>query len=120
MSKVTAINIIIKKKNQLRKLKKEYVSSIYIDTILMWLNDIQKKVRELNMTSNEDHFKKFPKISKLAKVLSKIAITSDPTLRQWKRTSLPSIPIKEIYIGNRAYEVNNGFTKRRKYDKRRS
>ena len=44
MSKVTAINIIIKKKNQLRKLKKEYVSSIYIDTILVWLNDIQKEL----------------------------------------------------------------------------
>ena len=44
MSKVTAINIIIKKKNQLRKLKKECVSSIYIDTILEWLNDIQKEL----------------------------------------------------------------------------
>ena len=72
------------------------------------------------MTSNEDPFKEFPKISKLAKLLGKTAITSDPTLRQWKRTSLPSIPIKEIYVGNRTYEVNNGFTKRRKYDKRRS
>lgn len=29
MSKVTAINIIIKKKNQLRKLKKECVSYLY-------------------------------------------------------------------------------------------
>lgn len=46
MSKVTAINIIIKKKNQLRKLKKEYVSSIYIDTILVWLNDIQKELED--------------------------------------------------------------------------
>lgn len=50
---------------------------------------------------------------KLAKVLGKTAITSDPTLRQWKRTSLPSVPIKEIYVGNRTYEVNNGFTKRK-------
>ena len=65
------------------------------------------------MTSNKGHFKEFPKISKLAKLLGKTAITSDPTLRQWKRTSLPSIPIKEIYVGNRAYEVNNGFTKRK-------
>lgn len=46
MSKVTAINIIIKKKNQLRKLKKECVSSIYIDVILEWLNDIQKELED--------------------------------------------------------------------------
>lgn len=72
------------------------------------------------MATNEDPFKEFPKISKLAKVLGKTAITSDPTLIQWKRTLLPPIPIKEIYVGNRTYEVNNGFTKRRKYDKRRS
>ena len=72
------------------------------------------------MATNEDPFKEFPKISKLAKVLSKTVTTSDPTLRQWERSSLPPIPIKEIYIGNRTYEVNNGFTKRRKYDKRRS
>lgn len=65
------------------------------------------------MVTNEDPFKEFPKISKLAKVLGKTAITSDPTLRQWKRTSLPSVPIKEIYVGNRTYEVNNGFTKKK-------
>jgi hypothetical protein len=65
------------------------------------------------MVTNEDPFKGFPKICKLAKVLGKTAITSDPTLRQWKRTSLPSVPIKEIYVGNRTYEVNNGFTKRK-------
>lgn len=65
------------------------------------------------MVTNEDPFKEFPKISKLTKVLGKTAITSDPTLRQWKRTSLPSVPIKEIYIGNRTYEVDNGFTKRK-------
>lgn len=59
------------------------------------------------MVTNEDPFKEFPKISKLAKVLGKTAITSDPTLRQWK------VPIKEIYVGNRTYEVNNGFTKRK-------
>ena len=72
------------------------------------------------MATNEDPFKEFPKISKLAKVLGKTVTTYDPTLRQWKRTSLPSVPIKEIYVGNRTYEVNNIFTKRRKYDKRRS
>lgn len=65
------------------------------------------------MVTNEDPFKGFPKICKLAKVLGKTAITSDSTLRQWKRTSLPSVPIKEIYVGNRTYEVNNGFTKRK-------
>lgn len=65
------------------------------------------------MVTNEDPFKEFPKICKLAKVLGKTAITSDPTLRQWKRTSLPSVPIKEIYVGNRTYEVNNGFTKKK-------
>lgn len=65
------------------------------------------------MTSNEDPFNEFPKISKLAKLLGKTVTTSDPTLRQWKRTLLPPIPIKEIYVGNRTYEVNNGFTKRK-------
>lgn len=65
------------------------------------------------MATNEDPFKEFPKISKLAKVLGKTATTSDPTLRQWKRTLLKPIPIKEIYIGNRTYEVNNGFTERK-------
>ena len=65
------------------------------------------------MATNEDPFKEFSKISKLAKVLGKTVTTSDPTLRQWKRTLLPPIPIKEIYVGNRTYEVNNGFTKRK-------
>lgn len=59
------------------------------------------------MATKEDPFKEFPKTSKLAKVLGKTAITSDPTLRQWKRISLPSVPIKGIYVGNRTYEVNN-------------
>lgn len=72
------------------------------------------------MINNEGQFKEFSKISKLAKMLDKTPVTSDPTLRQWKRTSFPSIPIKEIYVDNRTYKVNNGFTKRRKYDKRRS
>lgn len=72
------------------------------------------------MINNEGQFKEFSKISKLAKMLDKILVTSDPILRQWKRISLPSVPIKEIYVDNRTYKVNNRFTKRRKYDKRRS
>lgn len=44
MSKVTAINIIIKKKNLLRKYKDGCVSSISIDEVLVWLNDIQKEL----------------------------------------------------------------------------
>ena len=46
MSKVTAINIIIKKKNQLRKLKERYISYINIDEVLVWLNDIQKELED--------------------------------------------------------------------------
>ena len=46
MSKVTAINIIIDKKNQLRKYKEVCISSIDIDDILMWLNEIQKELEE--------------------------------------------------------------------------
>lgn len=46
MSKITAINIIIGKKNQLRKYKKACVSSIHIDDILAWLNDIQKELED--------------------------------------------------------------------------
>ena len=30
-----------------------------------------------------------------------------------ERNTLPSVPIKEIYVGNRTYEVDNGFTKRK-------
>ena len=70
--------------------------------------------------TDENPFKKFPKISELAKMLGKTTMTSDTIARRWERSSPPTIPIKEIYIGNRTYEVNNGFTKRRKYDKRRS
>ena len=46
MSKVTAINIIIKKQNQLRKHKEVYVSYINIDEVLVWLNDIQKELED--------------------------------------------------------------------------
>lgn len=65
------------------------------------------------MATNEDPFKEFPKISELAKVLGKTAITSDPTLRQWKRTSLPSIPIKEIYVGNKPMKLITDLQKRK-------
>ena len=50
MSKVTAINIIIKKKNQLRKHKEGYVSYINIDEVLVWLNDIQKELEDWKMS----------------------------------------------------------------------
>ena len=47
MSKEKAINIIIKKKNLLRKYKDGCVSSISIDDIIVWLNDIQKELEDL-------------------------------------------------------------------------
>ena len=46
MSKVNAINIIIKKKNQLRKHKEGYVSYISIDDILVWLDNIKKELED--------------------------------------------------------------------------
>ena len=46
MSKVTTINIIIKKKNQLRKHKEGYVSYINIDDVLVLLNDVQKELED--------------------------------------------------------------------------
>ena len=46
MSKVTAINIIIKKKNQLRKHKEGYVSYINIDDVLMWLDNIKEELED--------------------------------------------------------------------------
>ena len=46
MSKVAAINIIIKKKNLLRKYKDGCVSAISIDDIIVWLNDIQKELED--------------------------------------------------------------------------
>ena len=46
MSKVTAINIIIKKKNQLRKHREGYVSYINIDDVLVLLNDVQKELED--------------------------------------------------------------------------
>ena len=62
--------------------------------------------------TDENPFKKFPKISELAKMLGNTTMTSDTIARRWERSSLPPIPIKEI-IGNRTYEVYNGFTKRK-------
>ena len=46
MSKEKAINIIIKKKNLLRKYKDGCVSSISIDDIIVWLNDIRKELED--------------------------------------------------------------------------
>lgn len=46
MSKVNAINIIIKKKNLLRKYKDGCVSSISIDDILVWLDNIKKELED--------------------------------------------------------------------------
>lgn len=65
------------------------------------------------MATKEDSFKEFPKISKLAKMLGKTATTSDLNLKLWKGTLFPPIPIKEVYVGNKIYEVNNGFTERK-------
>ena len=71
------------------------------------------------MASKEEPFKGLPKISELAKMLGKTTMTSDTIVRRWERSSPPPIPIKGIYVGGRAYEVNNGFTKIKKYDQRR-
>ena len=46
MSKVNAINIIIKKKNLLRKYKDGCVSFISIDDILVWLDNIKKELED--------------------------------------------------------------------------
>lgn len=44
MSKETAINTIGVRKNQLRKYKEVCISSIDIDDVLVWLNDIQREL----------------------------------------------------------------------------
>lgn len=46
-------------------------------------------------------------------MLGKTATTSDLNLKLWKGTLFPPIPIKEVYVGNKIYEVNNGFTERK-------
>lgn len=80
------------------------------------IGQIKKALKEL-----EDYkpFNGFPKISELAKMLGKTTMTSDTIVRRWERSSPPPIPIKDIYVGSSVYEVNNGFTKRKKYDKGR-
>lgn len=44
MSKVTAINEIIEKRNLLRKWKEKHTTSVSIDIILMWLDSIQEEL----------------------------------------------------------------------------
>lgn len=46
MSKVTAINIIIKKKNQLRRYKEIGISFIDIDDVYDWLNNIHLELAD--------------------------------------------------------------------------
>ena len=46
MSKVTTINEIIEKRNLLRKCKEKHVTSINIDVILMWLDNIKKELED--------------------------------------------------------------------------
>lgn len=46
MSKVTAINKIIEKRNLLRKCKEKRATSISIDAILVWLDNIKKELED--------------------------------------------------------------------------
>lgn len=46
MSKVTAINEIIEKKNLLRKCQEKNANSVSIDAILVWLDNIKKELEE--------------------------------------------------------------------------
>lgn len=46
MSKITAINEIIEKRNLLRKCKEKHATSINIDVILMWLDNIKKELED--------------------------------------------------------------------------
>ena len=46
MSKVTAINEIIEKRNLLRKGKEKHATSINIDVILVWLDNIKKELED--------------------------------------------------------------------------
>ena len=46
MSKVTAINEIIEKRNLLRKCKEKHATSINIDVILVWLDNIKKELED--------------------------------------------------------------------------
>lgn len=44
MSKVTAINIIIDKKNQLKRYKELNLPTIGIENVLTWLDNIQREL----------------------------------------------------------------------------
>lgn len=46
MSKVTAINEIIKRRNLLRKCKEKHATSVNIDVILIWLDNIQEELED--------------------------------------------------------------------------
>ena len=46
MSKITAINIIIGKENQLIKYKEACIHSIDIDEIFEWLNNIKNELED--------------------------------------------------------------------------
>ena len=46
MSKVTAINEIIEKKNLLRKCQEKHTNYVSIDVILMWLDNIKKELED--------------------------------------------------------------------------
>lgn len=46
MSKTTAINIIIDKKNQLQRYKELHIFSVGIDDVFTWLNNIQKELED--------------------------------------------------------------------------
>ena len=46
MSKVTAINEIIEKKNLLKKCQEKHANYISIDAILVWLDNIKKELED--------------------------------------------------------------------------
>lgn len=46
MSKVTAINEIIKRRNLLRKCKEKHTTYVNIDVILMWLDNIKEELKD--------------------------------------------------------------------------
>ena len=46
MSKVTAINEIIEKENLLRKCQEKHTTSVNIDAILVWLDNIKKELED--------------------------------------------------------------------------
>ena len=53
MSKVTAINIIIQKRNQLDRLKKLYIPTIGIEDVRMWLDIIQRELENDTISKME-------------------------------------------------------------------